>query len=279
MEPLRGRIFKIEFPYNLEVENEAKIYHSFLQRTDNLKGTEMPIAEDTVRFVATYAVETRRETKGLSGLSPRFFQDVLSRAHTSATESIDLALVIDSIDRMFAHKSFKELNIEKMTQLLEKTKETFINGMIKDFVQTVVPEHFKDYGQNLYLNFLESVEKKVEGNSPTESEVKLVDEVEDLLVEREKISPKGKPSFENVLVERATELRDMDYQQNEQLGEVVNELVFNHVKNFLRLSNKAEDLDDRSQEVRRILHDYLVDRRGYSQNCADVLFGILGEHV
>jgi predicted Ser/Thr protein kinase len=106
-----------------------------------------------------------------------------------------------------------------------------------------------------------------------------VDEVENLLVAKEKISPKGKPSFENVLVERKDELLEMSYQENEQLGEVVNELVFDYVKNFLRLSNKAEDLDDRSQQVRQILLDFLREKRGYSTHCAESLFGILGEHI
>jgi serine protein kinase len=280
MEPLRGRIFKIEFPYNLEIANEGEIYRSFLQRTNNLKGGAISIADDTLRFVATYAVATRVESKGLRGLSPRFFQDVLSRAYTSATEgSIDLALVIDSIQSMFAHKSFKDLSIEKAKEQLEKTKESFLADTIQDFVQTVVPEQFQDYGQNLYLNFLTAIASKVEGEKLTDSELKLVDEVENLLVAREKISPKGKPSFENVLVERKGELLDMDYKENEQLGEVINELVFDSVKNFLRLSSKAEDLDDRSQQVREILLTYLQDKRGYSKHCAESLFGILGEHI
>jgi predicted Ser/Thr protein kinase len=180
---------------------------------------------------------------------------------------------------MFDHKSFKDLNIEKAREQLEKTKEEFIAATIKDFVQTVVPEQFQGYGQNLYVNFLSAVGRKVEGEKLSESERKLVDEVEGLLVEREKISPKGKPSFENVLVERKGELLEMDYKDNEQLGEVINELVFNYVKNFLRLSNKAEDLDDQSQQVREILLAYLKNQRGYSDNCAVSLFGLLGEHI
>lgn len=280
MEPLRGRIFKIEFPYNLVVDNEAKIYETFLQRTNNLKGQHTAIAEDTLRFVATYAVASRKEAGGLSGLSPRFFQDVLSRAYTRATQgSIDIALVIESIEKMFEHKSFKDLNIEKAREQLEKTKDLFIAATIKDFVQTVVPEQFQGYGQNLYVNFLSAVGRKVEGEKLSESERKLVDEVENLLVEKEKISPKGKPSFENVLVERKGELLTIDYKENEQLGEVINELVFNYVKNFLRLSNKAEDLDDESQQVRDILLTYLKEQRGYSDNCAESLFGLLGEHI
>lgn len=279
MEPLRGRIFKIEFPYNMSIDNESKIYRFFLDRINHLKHEDKPIADDTIRFVSTYAVATRQESKGMSGLSPRFFQDVLSRAYTVAGESVDLGTVIESIEKMFAHKSQKDLNVEKALQLLEKTKDEFIHGMIKEFVQSVVPEQFKDYGQNLYMNFLEAVGRKVAGGTLSATEQKLVDEVEDLLVEKEKISPKGKPSFENVLVERKDELAKMSYQDNAQLSEVVNELVFNYVKNFLRLSSKAADLDDRSQQVRAILMDFLQAKRGYSPHCARTLFGILGEHV
>lgn len=280
MEPLRGRIFKIEFPYNLVIENESKIYEAFLQRTNNLTGRTIQYAQDTIRFLSTYAVQTRQESKGLSGLSPRFFQDVLSRAYTLAQDgSIDLQVVIRSIEAMFDHKSFKDFNLERATEQLERTKASFLDEMVDHFVQQVVPGHFKDYGQNLYQNFLELVSRKVHGEALSDTEKKLVDEVEDLLIAKEQISPKGRPSFENVLLERKDELLGMDYADNEQLREAINELVFDKVKNLLRLTGKTEELDSDSLEVRGILTRYLEAERGYSPNCARALFEILGEHL
>ena len=43
--------------------------------------------------------------------------------------------------------------------------------------------------------------------------------------------------------------------------------------------NENTDLDEDAQGVREILLTYLQEKRGYSENCAEALFGILGEHI
>ncbi len=281
MEPLRGRIFKIEFPYGLDVTNEKQIYGKFLERTDHLTHQTRHISDDTLTFVSTYAVRSRKESKGMNGLSPRFFQDVLSVAYTEASECIDLEIVSDSIVRMFDHKSHKDVNIEKMKEIFEKTKEEFLHGRVETFINKIIPNsaQFKDYGQKFYRNYLDAVKRNVRGDKLGGGEESLILEVEDLLVAKEKISPKGRSAFESVLVERADELEKMPYDKNEQLGSVVNEVVFNHVKNFLRLSNKTRRIDEQSREVQKILRECLVKDYGYCKHCSQVLFKVLGEHI
>ena len=71
----------------------------------------------------------------------------------------------------------------------------------------------------------------------------------------------------------------MPYGANEQLGEPINEVVFNRIKNFLRLSGKTKKVDPASREVKEILEATLVKEYDYCKHCAGVLFKILGEHV
>jgi serine protein kinase len=277
MEPLRGRIFKIEFPYGLSIENEKKIYRQFTRRTDNLTQQKKHISDDTLTFLSTYAVRTRKDSKGLQGLSPRFFQDVLSMAYTRSESCIDMEIVSESVMKMFDHKTEKDLHVVK--ELFEKTKEEFIQSRIKMFINRVVPKNYADYGQNIYQNYLTAVKRKLTGGEVAKRDSELVDEVEDLLVAKEKISPKGKAAFESVLIERFDEMLKMPYTANDQLAEPINEVVFNRIKNFLRLSNKTKKIDPQSREVRQILEDTLVREYDYCKHCAGVLFKILGEQI
>lgn len=279
MEPLRGRIYKIEFPYGLSVENEMKIYRKFIQRTDHLKKTEKHCSDDTLRFLCEFAVRTREASEGLQGLSPRFFQDVLSRAYTKAERCIDVTNIHESIQKMFSHKSLKDFDAETTGEMLEKCKEEFINGRIKIFIEKVIPKHFKDYGQNLYKNYLAAAEKRVTGAKMSATETKLLDYVEELLVAKGKISASGRSSFQTVLMERKAELETMSYDQNEQLGETINEIVFNNVKNFLRLSSKTKKLDKQTKEIRDILLDCLRKDHDYCEDCATALFDVIGEYI
>lgn len=279
MEPLLGRIFKIEWPYGLDKENEKLIYRKFIERTDHLRKKTMHIAEDTLDFISEFAVRTRSESHGLQGLSPRFFQDVLSRAYTVADGCIDLGIVSESIVRMFTHKATKDIDPKATAEVFEGVKLAHVNARIDVFIKTIVPRHFKDYGQNLYRNYLQAAGRKVTGDPMGRSDESLVDEVEELLVAKEKISAKGRSAFQSMLLERRLELEVMPYDQNEQLGEVVNELVFNKVKNFLRLSTKTAKLDPQSREIRDILKTSLVEDHGYCEHCAEVLFNIVGQHI
>ncbi|MBI4863094.1 MAG: hypothetical protein HY815_22940 [Candidatus Riflebacteria bacterium] len=277
MEPLRGRLFKIEFPYGLDVENEKKIYRQFVRRTDNLTKQRKHVSDDTLTFLASYAVKTRKESKGLQGLSPRFFQDVLSMAYTRSDSCVDMEQISESVLRMFDHKTEKDAPVAK--ELFEKTKEEFIQARIKTLINNVVPRNYADYGQNIYQNYLTAVKAKQTGQELAKRDAELIDEIEELLVAKEKISPKGRAAFQSVLIERFDDMMKMPYSANEQLGEPINEVVFNRIKNFLRLSNKTKKVDPASKEVRQILEETLTKDHDYCKHCASVLFKILGDHI
>ncbi len=276
MEPLRGRIHKIDYPYNVDLEGEKKIYKTLVERANRVRREQKHVPEDVFELAARYALKTRDESQGLRGLSPRFFEDAFSYGYTLAARCLDLETISTAIERTFNHQSIKDLNLKELLKQFEETKVEFINKKVDMIVEDIVPTHFYDYGQNLYLNYLEAAAQNVVGDQLSDSEKELVDEVEGIMVQKRQISRQGRMAFENVLLERKDELMKMGYKDNEHLRPVINEIVFNKIKNLLRLYEKSEELDAKSQELMDVLYRSAKDEHGYCDVCARSLFKVIG---
>jgi serine protein kinase len=276
MEPLRGRIHKVDFPYNVDVQGEMRIYRALVERANQVRAEAKHIPQDVFELAAAYAVRTRQESQGLRGLSPRFFEDAFSMAYTRAGACLDLEVMTESIERTFEHQSIKDLNQKDLLKVFEETKVDFVNKKVDQIVGDIVPTHFYDYGQNLYLNYLDAAARNVLGEQLADSEKELVDEVEGALVQKRQISRQGRVAFENVLVERRDELRRMSYRDHEHLRGAINEIVFNKIKNCLRLYEKTEEMDAKSRELLDVLQRSAVEEHGYCQHCARALFKVIG---
>lgn len=276
MEPLRGRIHKIDFPYNIDPEGEKKIYKALIARANRIREEEKHVPEDVFDLAARYALKSREESQGLRGLSPRFFEDAFSYGYTLAERCLDLDTVAAAVERTFEHQSFKDVNVKELLKQFEETKVEFINKKIDVLVEDVVPGHFYDYAQNLYLNYLDAASRNVAGETLANGEKELVDEVEGIMVQKRQISRQGRVAFENVLLERKDELARMRYTENEHLRPVINEIVFNKIKNLLRLYEKSEELDSKSQELLDVLYRSATEEYGYCDVCARSLFKVIG---
>ncbi len=276
MEPLRGRIHKIDFPYNTDCEGEKKIYKSLIGRANKIRGEDKHVPEDVYELAARYALKTREDSTGLRGLSPRFFEDAFSYGYTLADRCVDLDTIAAAVERTFDHQSFKDLNVKELLKQFEETKVEFINKKIDVIVEDIVPSHFYDYAQNLYMNYLDAAARNVAGETLANGEKELVDEVEGIMVQKRQISRQGRVAFENVLLERKDELAKMRYTENEHLRPVINEIVFNKIKNLLRLYEKSEELDSKSQELLDVLYRSATQEYGYCDVCARSLFKVIG---
>ncbi len=276
MEPLRGRIHKIDYPYNVDLEGEKKIYKMLIERANRVRGEQKHVPEDVYELAARYALKSREESQGLRGLSPRFFEDAFSYGYTMTDRCLDVEIISAAIERTFDHQSIKDLNLKELLKQFEETKVEFINKKVDMIVEDIVPTHFYDYGQNLYLNYLEAAARNVVGDQLSDSEKELVDEVEGIMVQKRQISRQGRMAFENVLLERKDELMKMGYKDNEHLRPVINEIVFNKIKNLLRLYEKSEELDPKSQELMDVLYRSARDEHGYCDVCARALFKVIG---
>ena len=276
MEPLRGRIHKVDFPYNVDIGGETRIYRALIERANRVRKEEKHVPADVYALSATYAVKTRQDSQGLKGLSPRFFEDAFSLAYTRAGRCVDLEVITDAVERTFEHQSIKDLNQKDLLKLFEETKVEFINKKVDVIVEEIVPNHFYDYAQNLYLNYLDVAARSVLGEALSDSEKELLDEVEGVLVQKRQISRQGRIAFENVLLERRDELRRMSYRDNEHLAGAINEVVFNKIKNCLRLYEKTEEMDQKSRDLLDVLQRSAVEEHGYCPSCASSLFKIIG---
>lgn len=276
MEPLRGRIHKIDFPYNTDLDGEKKIYKTLIDRANRIRSEDKHVPEDVFELAARYALKTRADSQGLRGLSPRFFEDAFSYGYTLADRCIDLDVVSAAIERTFEHQSFKDLNVKELLKQFEETKVEFINSKIDLLVEDLVPRHFYDYAQNLYLNYLGAASRNVGGEGLSDGDKELVEEVEGIMVQKRQISRQGRVAFENVLLERKDELARMRYTDNEHLRPVMNEIVFNKIKNLLRLYEKSEELDGKGQELLDVLYRSATEEYGYCDVCARSLFKVIG---
>lgn len=276
MEPLRGRIHKVDYPYNVDVGGEMRIYRSLVERANRARGQQKHVPADVYELAATYAVKTRQESEGIRGLSPRFFEDAFSLAYTRATRCIDLEVITDAIEQTFAHQSIKDLNQKDLLKLFEETKVEFIHKKVDVMVEEIVPRHFYDYGQNLYLNYLDVAARSVLGEAMSDGDKELLDDIEGVLVQKRQISRQGRVAFENVLLERRDELRRMSYRDNEHLAVAINEIVFNKIKNCLRLYEKTEEMDAKSRDLLEVLQRSAIEEHGYCASCASALFKVIG---
>jgi serine protein kinase len=276
MEPLRGRIHKIDFPYNTDLDGEKKIYKTLIDRANRIRSEDKHVPEDVFELAARYALKTRADSQGLRGLSPRFFEDAFSYGYTLADRCIDLDVVSAAIERTFEHQSFKDLNVKELLKQFEETKVEFINSKIDLLVEDLVPRHFYDYAQNLYLNYLGAASRNVGGEGLSDGDKELVEEVEGIMVQKRQISRQGRVAFENVLLERKDELVRMRYTDNEHLRPVMNEIVFDKIKNLLRLYEKSEELDGKGQELLDVLYRSATEEYGYCDVCARSLFKVIG---
>ncbi|MGH9361207.1 MAG: hypothetical protein ACRD2T_04765, partial [Thermoanaerobaculia bacterium] len=276
MEPLRGRIHKIDFPYNVNLAGEKRIYATEIERANRVRSETKHVPDDALELAARYALKTREESQGVRGLSPRFFEDAFSYAYTLGERCLDLETVAAAIERTFQHQSIKDLNLKELLKQFEETKIEFINSKIDMIVEDFIPTRFYDYGQNLYLNYLDAAARRVGGETLSDSEKELVDEVEGIMVQKRQISRQGRVAFENVLLERREELRKMSYKDNEHLRPVINEIVFSKIKNLLRLYEKSEEFDAPSQELLDVLYQTAITEGGYCPVCARALFKVIG---
>src|SRR3989442_642097 len=247
-----------------------------LIQANRSRGEERHVRGDVYELAARYALKTREESQGLRGLSPRFFEDAFSYAYTLAGKCVDLDIISAAVERTFEHQSMKDLNLKELLKQFEETKVEFINKKIDLIVEEIVPTHFYDYGQNLYLNYLEAASRNVAGEPLSSTEKELVDEVEGIMVAKRQISRQGRVAFENVLLERKDEMLRMSYKDNEHLRPVINEIVFNKIKNLLRLYEKSEELDTKSQELLKVLYRSAIEQYGYCDVCARSLFKVIG---
>ncbi|MCA8981833.1 MAG: serine protein kinase [Planctomycetes bacterium] len=173
MEAFRDRTIKIDVPYNLSFEDEARIYQRQFRRRDGLVRS---IAPHTLEMAALWAVLTRldepthpnltllqkarlyagedvggftreqvREMKhespreGMVGISPRYVQDSIATCLVSDRHTVGPMDVLDALEYGLLHHSLisNEETRKRYTQLISVAREEY-EEVIKREVQTAI---------------------------------------------------------------------------------------------------------------------------------------------
>jgi serine protein kinase len=89
-EAIVDRLYIVKMPYNMEVENEEKIYHSALKTKLVVKGKD--VHPGAIRIASLFAIKTRGHNEelrvGMSGISPRFILNTMAIALVKTNESL-----------------------------------------------------------------------------------------------------------------------------------------------------------------------------------------------
>lgn len=89
-EAVIDRLFIVRMPYNMEYENEEKIYHSALKTKLVVK--DKSVHPGAIRLASMFAVATREHENvlrvGMSGISPRFILNAIAISLVKTTNSV-----------------------------------------------------------------------------------------------------------------------------------------------------------------------------------------------
>lgn len=188
-----------------------------------MRREEKHVPPDVSTHTARYALKTRQESLGMRGLSPCFFEDAIVIDYTRAGACLDLEVVTNAIEEAFDYHSIKDLDVKDLLRQFEGTNLEFLNDRISTLIDHLIPSQFFDYGQNVYRNCLDAIARCQFADAPAEEDRELIDEVENVLVERCIVSRPARAAFENVLLTRRDEMQAMSYTEHEHLRAAINE--------------------------------------------------------
>jgi serine protein kinase len=308
MEALHDRTIVIRFPYNLQVEEEVKIYEKLIGQANF---GDVHIAPHTLRCASMFAILSRlRESdhqgltlmnkmrlyngeevdsfsqgdvakfrkehfdEGMSGLSPRYVINRISS--TLAEDNTDTITPIDIIrslrDGLSSNPKIDRKMEEKLGSLLTDIIEEY-SKMAKNDVQKAFFVNFEREVENLLKNYLDHIEAYLDG-SMLEDEWGESAEPDERLMrsieEKVKVSESGKKSFRQEIFRKMLR-SNMDYKSHPKLREALEKQLFNERQDVIRLTVSARNPDEEELRKINVVIDTLCEKHGYNVKSANQL--------
>lgn len=198
MEALHDRTISLKFPYNLNVENEIKIYEKLISQSDF---GEVHIAPHTLRCAAMFSVLSRLkqsshqglgllskmrlyngeevegfstaevskfkkefDDEGMDGISPRYVINRISAQLADGAEFITPIDIIRSLrDGLKTNPKIGASDVEKLETLLTFVIEEY-NKLARNDVQKAFFVNFESEIVNLLENYMDNVEAYLDGH-------------------------------------------------------------------------------------------------------------------
>ncbi|MGH8533445.1 MAG: serine protein kinase, partial [Gammaproteobacteria bacterium] len=312
-EALLDRMVIVKVPYTLSYQDESRIYTKLISSAPNFR--EVHLDPHALDSAAVFAILTRlhkseregldlskkarlytgeqvegmslaevgrirAETpeEGMSGVSPRFVINALSKAITKSearsltSMEVLLALkdAIESDARMDAKQKRQWLDF------LVVARKDFYNRWVKEDVHKALFASFEQEAQSLLEKYLDEVEATLdhreitdpitgEGRSPDERFQRAVEE-------KINISESGKLSFRQEVVRKAM----VAYKQGEKftldsharLHEAIEQYLFEERRDVLRLVTSTTRPDEDAKQKISAVQQRLIDEYGYDEHSA-----------
>ncbi|MCI0532955.1 serine protein kinase [bacterium] len=312
-EALLDRMVIVEVPYTLDYKSEALIYKKLVSAESMLRGVHLD--PHVLTLAAVFAVMTRlapssrqnldipkkvrlyagedvegfseQETdrirtetprEGMSGVSPRFNVNALSKAITkSGSKSLTAMETALALKDAIEGDARLDAKIKKTwIDFLVSARKDFYNGWVKEDVHKAMFQSFMKEAEDLLANYLDETEaaldnKKVtdpitgEERAPNERFLRAVEE-------KIKISDSGKEAFRQEVVRKAMAA----YKKNEKftlsdhsrLREAIEQYLFEERRDVLRLIASPTRPDKESSEKIAAVEKRLVEEYGYDHHSA-----------
>lgn len=315
-EALQDRIIVVDFPYNLSVDQEERIYHKLLSSTKARKH----IAPNALRVASMVAVLSRLEQvddpkldlvtkmrlyngekvgrwgpsdvdrirntarrEGMDGISPRY---ITNRIATALIDEEAPCLTPDRLLRLLqsglrTHAKFSEGERERYGELISLVHDRYVD-MAEAAVRQAVVVSLEDQCESLFRTYLANVEGYVNGtkvkagDEPRQPDEGLMRSIE----KRVGVQESGKDSYRRQILAKvgtaAVRGEVFDHNAEDPLRQAIHDIIYEENKNQVRAITTIKAPDPTMRERIAETRARLVSREGCCEYCADSLLHFVG---
>ncbi|MCH8310012.1 MAG: protein prkA [Chloroflexi bacterium] len=311
-EALRDRIIAVQIPYNLQVKDEVQIYTKMIEES-GLEGVHLPpltlptmsvfailsrlsppprgraiklldilrLYDDQVlqRFSPddVKVLKRRDPNEGMSGISPRYVMNRLSRvANTPHMRCISPLRTIDSLWRGLSENiALDESNWNKWLKFVEDTIDEYGKRAIRE-VQRAFEERFEHTADQLLNDYLKEVATYLSGETVAvrgrrSNQRDIMSEIE----KHARVSVRERDKFRQEIHDFFSILRgrevDFDYKTEPRMRAAIEEQLFPNNRHMERTLSRPRFARQQVEWARKrgAIYNRLIETYGYCDICAN----------
>lgn len=312
-EALLDRMVIIKVPYTLDYKDERRIYSKLVSEAptfrqvhldphalavaavfstltrlhksereglDRSKKIRLYAGEDVEGFTESEVDRIRSETpeEGMSGVSPRFVINAISKAITkSEVQSLtSMEILLGLKDTIESDARMDAKQKREWMDLLVIARKDFYNRWVKEDVHKALFASFEEEAQSLLEKYLDEVEASLDNREvedPITGETRKPDERFQRSVEEKiSISESGKTAFRQEVVRKAMVAykagEKFTLDRHTRLHEAIEQYLFEERRDVLRLVTSHARPDEDTKEKISAVQERMVSEYGYDDHSA-----------
>lgn len=312
-EALLDRMVIVKVPYTLSYREESRIYKKLISAAANFrdihldphalisasvfatltrlhkseredldlsKKVRLYAGEDVEGFSESEVERIHGETpeEGMSGVSPRFVINAISKAITkSETHSLtSMEILLGLKDAIESDARMDAKQKRQWMDFLVTVRKDFYNRWVKEDVHKALFASFEEEAQSLLEKYLDEVEASLDNREVTDpitGETREPDERFQRAVEEKiNISESGKLAFRQEVVRKAMVAfkagEKFTLDNHARLHEAIEQYLFDERRDVLRLVTSAVRPDEETKEKISAVQRRLAEEHGYDEHSA-----------